>query len=220
MEYCLGDADGSATMWTADPNTDVDGDGALDAVGLDFDGDGVLDDARGKPARFSILTMKGTTVRERTLAVIQDQLRQVGLQVDAVPMERNQMLAQWAKGDYDAIYFSVESDAFDPARNLEFWMSSGSAHFWNPEQVKPATTWEAQIDALMRKQSTTTDSAERRRLFKTVQTVFAEHVPLIYFAAGKATIAMSGRVHGATPSVLPPSVLWNAEVLSVDPPRR
>jgi hypothetical protein len=45
MEYCLGDADGSATMWTADPNTDVDGDGSLDAVGLDFDGDGLLDDA-------------------------------------------------------------------------------------------------------------------------------------------------------------------------------
>ena len=45
MEYCLGDADGSATMWTAAPDVDVDGDGALDAVGLDFDGDGLLDDA-------------------------------------------------------------------------------------------------------------------------------------------------------------------------------
>ena len=45
MDYCLGDADGSATMWTADPNVDVDGDGRLDAVGLDFDGDGLLDDA-------------------------------------------------------------------------------------------------------------------------------------------------------------------------------
>src|SRR5258705_2781770 len=44
MEYCLGDADGSASMWTADPNTDVDGDGSLDAVGLDFDGDGLVDD--------------------------------------------------------------------------------------------------------------------------------------------------------------------------------
>jgi hypothetical protein len=45
MEYCLGDGDGSATMWTAEPDMDVDGDGAFDAVGLDFDGDGLLDDA-------------------------------------------------------------------------------------------------------------------------------------------------------------------------------
>lgn len=45
MEYCLGDADGSATMWTAEPDIDLDGDGSLDAVGLDFDGDGLLDDA-------------------------------------------------------------------------------------------------------------------------------------------------------------------------------
>ena len=45
MDYCLGDGDGSATMWTAPPDTDLDGDGQLDAVGLDFDGDGRLDDA-------------------------------------------------------------------------------------------------------------------------------------------------------------------------------
>ena len=34
MEYCLGDADGSATMWSAGDDTDFDGDGVLDAVGL------------------------------------------------------------------------------------------------------------------------------------------------------------------------------------------
>lgn len=45
MEYCLGEPDGSATMWSAAPDTDVDRDGTFDAVGLDFDGDGMLDDA-------------------------------------------------------------------------------------------------------------------------------------------------------------------------------
>jgi hypothetical protein len=30
MEYRLADADGSATMWTADPDTDADGDGSLE----------------------------------------------------------------------------------------------------------------------------------------------------------------------------------------------
>lgn len=45
MDYCLADGDGSATMWTAEPTVDTDGDGAFDAVGLDFDGDGRIDDA-------------------------------------------------------------------------------------------------------------------------------------------------------------------------------
>jgi hypothetical protein len=45
MDYCLADGDGSATIWTAPPDVDVDGDGAFDAVGLDFDGDGLSDDA-------------------------------------------------------------------------------------------------------------------------------------------------------------------------------
>ena len=45
MDYCLGDGDGTAAIWSGEPNLDVDGDGVFDAIGLDFDGDGLLDDA-------------------------------------------------------------------------------------------------------------------------------------------------------------------------------
>lgn len=44
MDYCLGDPDGTATMWTAPPTIDTDGDGDPDGVGLDIDGDGRTDD--------------------------------------------------------------------------------------------------------------------------------------------------------------------------------
>jgi hypothetical protein len=45
MDYCLGDGDGSAAMWSGEPVLDVDGDGELDAISLDADGDGRFDDA-------------------------------------------------------------------------------------------------------------------------------------------------------------------------------
>jgi peptide/nickel transport system substrate-binding protein len=188
----------------------------LASIGLaDRDGDGTLEDARGKPARFSILTTKGNTNRERAAEVLRDQLKKIGLIVDVVALDPKQVMGQWAKGDYDAIYYGIQSDARDPARNLEFWMSSGSFHLWNPEQATPATPWEAHIDELMRRQASTINREERRRLFRDVQAIFIEHLPCIYFAAVKATVAMSARVAGAMPSVLQPPVLWNAEQLSV-----
>lgn len=44
MDYCVGDPDGSATIWSAPPAVDLDTDGQLDGIALDLDGDGRLDD--------------------------------------------------------------------------------------------------------------------------------------------------------------------------------
>jgi peptide/nickel transport system substrate-binding protein len=190
----------------------------LGSVGLsDRDGDGLLEDHAGRAARFTILTGRGNATRDRTVAMIQEHLRRVGLGVDVAALEVGAMVQRWSAGDYDAMYFYVVVDSFDPARSMDFWMSSGSFHFWNPNQPYPATEWEARIDDLMRRQSTTIDTVERRRLFAEAQRALAEHQPILYFAAPELTYAMSARVGGAMPSVLQPAVLWNAEVLSVVP---
>jgi peptide/nickel transport system substrate-binding protein len=191
----------------------------LASLGLtDQHGDGKLEDASGRPATFSLLVRKGNTSLERGAAVLQDQLRQVGLTVEVVGLDMGALIAQFGKGDYDAIFFHFQADSMDPARNLDLWLSSGSFHFWNPQQKKPATPWEARIDDLMRQQSTTIDRDQRHRLFADVQRVFAEHVPLIYFAAPKIIVATSARVAGATPVAMEPWVLWNAEMLRVTTP--
>lgn len=186
----------------------------LASVGLrDPDGDGMLDDSRGRPARFSVLTARGDASRERTAALLQEHLRRIGLTVDVVALEAGAMYGQWTNRDYDTMFFYAAFSSFEPA--LDFWMSSGSFHFWNANQPSPATEWEEAIDDLMRRQSATLDAAERRRLFAQAQRTLADHLPILYFTAPEITIAMSARVRGATPSVLQPPVLWNAEVLSL-----
>jgi len=190
----------------------------LESIGLvDRTGDGKLDDDRGQTARLTLLTTKGHTIRERTCAIIQEQLAAVGLVLDVVPMETTALIAQLMGGRYEAAFFSIVFDSFDPGGHLDFWMSNGAFHLWHPSQATPATDWEAEIDALMLKQSTSLDSAERRRLFGDVQRLFAAHLPVIYFAAPRVVVATSGRVGGAMPSVLAPTVLWNAEMLWLVP---
>ena len=45
MDYCLSDGDGSATMWTAPLDTDIDGDGRWDVKLTDSNNDGKADAA-------------------------------------------------------------------------------------------------------------------------------------------------------------------------------
>jgi peptide/nickel transport system substrate-binding protein len=82
-------------------------------------------------------------------------------------------------------------------------------------QKTPATEWERRIDGLMAEQSSTLDPARRRAIFNDVQRVFAENLPVLYFAAPRLYSAYSTRLTGTTPSVLRPPILWNADTLAV-----
>jgi peptide/nickel transport system substrate-binding protein len=190
----------------------------LATMGLtDRNGDGMLEDASGKPARFTLLTQKGNTVRESTSAVLRDQLKKAGLQVDVVLEDQGTLIDHFGKGEYEAMFFGVDSGLTDPSFNQEMWLSSGQFHFWNPQQKTPATAWEQTIDDAMRQTTRTMDREERHKAFAIAQRTLAEHLPILNFAAQKVTVALSARLRGAMPIVIKPPVLWNAEMLSVAP---
>jgi peptide/nickel transport system substrate-binding protein len=190
------------------------------AAGLtDRNGDGMLEDPAGVPAQFSIVTMQGHTIRQRTVSVLQEQLRQAGIVVNVIGLEPNALFERWSRRDYDAIYFGVQASATDPGLNPQFWLSSGNFHFWNPRQATPATAWEKQIDDLFNRQSRAPQLAERQRLITEAQRVLVDQLPAIYFVAPKVTLAVSRRVLNAQPVPQIPQLLWSADTLAAEPAR-
>jgi peptide/nickel transport system substrate-binding protein len=182
----------------------------------DRDGDGMFEAPGGAPARFSLLTQKGNTLRERAATVLQAQLREVGLTVDVVTLEQPAVVERLTRGDYEAIYFGAQASDTDPASMLDFWLSSGALHPWHPAQPTPSSDWERDIDELMRRQVASSDPDERRRLFSDVQRIFAREQPAIFFVAPRIYVAASARVRHVRPALLQPVVLWNADRLDVE----
>jgi len=181
---------------------------------VDRDGDGMLEGANGRPARFTIVTQKGNTPRERAAAMVQEHLRQVGIAVEIAAFDQGAIFQLWQSGEYDSIYFGVQASATDPALNPDFWLSGGAYHFWNPAQSRPATEWEARIDDLMRRQSAAPSLSERQALFAEVQRIIGEELPAIYFVAPRVIVAVTPRVGNPTPVLQAPQLLWTAETLS------
>lgn len=187
----------------------------LGGLGLsDRNGDGMLDDAAGQPVRFSILT-QAANIRERTVVVIQEQLRKAGIAVDVVGLEPRSMIARFGAGDYESIYYGFQASSLDPALNLDFWLSTGANHVWTGGQPSPAAPWEKGIDDLMQRMAAAPTLAERQRLFAEAQKIFGVNLPGIYFVAPKVTVALSKRVGGAMPVLLSPQILWSADTLYV-----
>ena len=188
----------------------------LASIGLtDRNGDGLLEDARGTPARFSISTQKGRTAFERGAVVIRDELKKIGVTVDVALLEGNALVGRLASGQgYDAALFQLGVTDPEPATQLALWLSSGPFHVWN-SGAKTPTPWEKQIDDLMARQISTLDEAERQRLFVEVQKIFAEHLPILNFAAPTIFAATSSRVANLTPSVVRPQFLWAADTIAI-----
>ncbi len=179
------------------------------------DADEWLEDEKGTEVRFSVLTYRGNTSLERSAAVLRDDLKPLGIAVDVSVIEQGALIERMVKGDFDAIFFVYFASALEPAMSLDFWLSSGSAHIWNIGQKTPATDWERAIDQLMLKQAATLDAAEQKRIFDEVQTIFAEHLPALYFVAPRLYMGVSTRVGDLNPSILRPQLLWDAEHITV-----
>jgi ABC-type transport system substrate-binding protein len=187
----------------------------LEELGLrDRNGDGLLDDAARRTLRFTLLIRRDVAASARAAKFLADTLKGVGVQMDVTPLAADALAARRQKGSYDAIYDRIGMRDTDPAMNLDFWLSSGAAHPWNPARTAPPADWERQLDELILKNAGTFDRIERLQAFVDAQKMYLQHMPAIFFGTPHVRITTSMRVLNATPSPLRPHLLWNAESLA------
>jgi peptide/nickel transport system substrate-binding protein len=178
-----------------------------------------LQDRGGHLVEFSIITNAGNQSRERVAAMLQQDLKQIGIRLNVVTLDFPSIIERITHSfAYEGCLLGLVNVDLDPSAQMNVWMSSGENHQWNPAQKTPATPWEAEMDQLMRKQATELDPARRKAAFDRVQEIVSEQAPLLYLVNKNALVAVSPALRNVQPSVLHPQVYWNAESLMLVAP--
>jgi peptide/nickel transport system substrate-binding protein len=173
-----------------------------------------LVDPEGTPVEFSVLTSSSNADRTKMATLIQDDLKQLGMRVQVVPLEFRSLVDRVTQSkQYEACVLGLVSFDADPNSDINVWLSSGGMHVWNPSQAHPATPWEAEMDRLMVAQLTATTSEQRKKLYDRVQEILAENQPMIFLASPDILVGAKNTIGNFHPAVLEPYVLWNVEQL-------
>ena len=177
-------------------------------------GESTLLDSDGKTVEFSILTSSSNADRAKMAALVQDDLKQLGMRVQVVPLEFRSLLDRVTQTkEYDACVMGIASFDADPNSDINVWLSSGGTHLWNPSQAHPATPWEAEIDRLIEEQMSARTFEQRKKLYDRAQEVLAENQPMIFLASPNILAGAKNSIGNFHPAVLEPYVLWNVEQL-------
>jgi peptide/nickel transport system substrate-binding protein len=189
----------------------------LARAGFRLEGE-TLRDSSGNRVEFTVITNSGNKSREQMVAMIQQDLSQIGIKVNLVTLDFPSLIERITRTyDYEACLLGLVNTDIDPNSQMNVWLSSAENHQWNPKQSKPITAWEAELDRLMRAQSSANTDKKRKSDFDKVQQIVAEQQPFIYLVNKDAMSAISPVVVGSSPSVLDPHAFWNAEVLRMGP---
>lgn len=188
----------------------------LQSAGFSWKSDGALVDPQGNPVEFSILTSSSNAQRTKIATIVQDDLSQLGMTVQVVPLEFHAMVDRLTNThNYEAAVMGLVSGDADPTSEMNVWLSSGETHLWHPRQEKPATAWESEMDRLMQQQLVTLDYAKRKNLYDRVQEIVAEDLPVICLVSPNILVGAANRVGNFRPAILVPYALWNIEELYV-----
>ncbi len=178
---------------------------------------GQLKDPLGNSIEFSLMTNSSSGLRVEMATVFKENMAALGIDVELQFLDFNTIINKTSDSfTYEACMLGLGGGAPDPYAGKDVLMSGGRLHQWYPQQLEPATEWEARIDALMLEIGRHTNVALRKKYFFEVQEILAEQQPLIFLVSPKDFVGYRNRWQNVDPTPLG-GVTWNQESLWAEP---
>jgi peptide/nickel transport system substrate-binding protein len=176
-----------------------------------------LFDPRGNRVEFTLIVPVENEPRVKMAAVIQEDLAKLGIKMQVAPVEFQALTARWQQSfDYDAILLGTSVTEPDPSSYVNYLTTSSPARPWQPRKPQPTEAWETRMEELLKAQAHEKDAERRKAMFRDIQLILAEQLPVVPVIARHIISASNTRVRNYNPSTITPYALWNAEELFVN----
>jgi peptide/nickel transport system substrate-binding protein len=192
----------------------------LDSLGwIDRNGDGVREDRAGHPIRFQLRTNSDNAVRVAVANLIQDDLARVGIACTPAPVEFNTMVTGLRQDfQYDAMLMGLGSSSpADPGMYANFFLSSGTAHYWHVRQARPGTLAEARIDRYYADLVAHLDEPTRQAAWLEIVRTMHEECFVIWLPSQMIKVPVRNGFGNVHPTVIPHRILWNIDRVFAKP---
>jgi peptide/nickel transport system substrate-binding protein len=169
----------------------------LDQAGWKQETEGATRTKDGRPLRFVLLT-NDRTERVRLAEALQQQLAQVGIEVEVQATGAGGLVQDFLlPRRYEMALFSWDQGGFDPDP-YALWHSTQMA----PNGLNVAGFGNRRADDLMERARRAVDQNERARYYGELQSLFAEEVPSLPLYYPTYDFAVSSKIKGVRPGLI------------------
>jgi peptide/nickel transport system substrate-binding protein len=176
----------------------------LDAMNLrDSDNDGTRNISGGKALEFTLTYAGDSSVAPGIAAIIQNDLKQIGVRVNLKGVAGNTVLATGQSGNFDSILLTfgdqpdpqLRKDIWQPGRGLNYWRKSlQPSKEGEQPNLKAMTGWERRIWQIFEDAEKIGDQNKRKALYSEWQVLFAKYLPVILITKPDVISAVNNRL--------------------------
>ncbi|MBV8257658.1 MAG: hypothetical protein JO073_07550 [Actinobacteria bacterium] len=158
----------------------------------------------GYPATFRFSWTASNPTRANQEAIIEAQLKSIGIKIVATPRAANVFFGQYvSQGDYDIVDFAWVSSDGDPSGYYPIWSCGGDSNYLHYCSKKASD--------LMQKGQSEADPAKRAALWNQADAIMAAQVPTIPLYQRPNPLAYNANLLGVKNNPGQASASWNIE---------